>query len=176
MDSDALFHRHGISLKNVHDTSCFHHVISGQQDKGLNDVLVYNSIASNIQRDKSIYGRNPNFWADRPLNQTMIDWATSDVDKLFVVAKKQLENCNERMKVDAANKSEEFASSARSMKIATNLRVNSAGPFIGRGGSNLHSLQRRTGTIMYQERPKPTWFVYYSNDSALAAVKRAMDN
>ena len=23
MDSDALFHRHGISLKNVHDTSCF---------------------------------------------------------------------------------------------------------------------------------------------------------
>ena len=176
MDSDALFHRHGISLQNVHDTSCYHHAITGQEDKSLNDVLVYNGIATNEHRDKSVYQRNPNFWADRPLSPIMIDWATSDVDKLFTLALNQLKNMNDRAKIDAEHRSNEFVQSARSMKIATNLRVNKPGLFIGPRGSNIHSLQRRTKTIMYQERPKPTWFVYYNDDAALSAVRRAMNN
>lgn len=148
MDSDALFHRHGITLTNVHDTSCFHHVISRQEDKSLNDVLEYNRIATNEHRDKSIYKTNPNFWAVRPLTPTMIDWATSDVDKLFRLAMNQLHSVSERAKEDALQKSEEFAASARSMNIATNLRVRNIGMFVGRGGSNIHSLQRRTKTII----------------------------
>jgi exonuclease 3'-5' domain-containing protein 1 len=175
MDSDVLFHRHDITLQHVHDTSVYHYVITGQQDKGLNDVLVYNQIEANEHRDKSVYQRNPNFWADRPLSATLIDWATSDVDKLFELAQKQLNNLNDRTKLDADNKSNEFASSARSMQVVTNLRVNKPGLFIGPRGSNIQSLQRRTRTIMYQERPKPTWFVYYPDDAALAAVRRAMN-
>jgi ribonuclease D len=176
MDSDALFHRHHISLTKIHDTSCFHHVISGQQHKSLNDVLAYNGIATNAHRDKNVYATNPNFWAVRPLTPTMINWATSDVDKLFGLANIQRRKTSENQKVDASKRSNEFASSARSMKVAQNLRVKNPGPFIGRGGANIQSLQRRTGTIMYQKGPRPTWFVYYPNESALAAVKRAMDN
>jgi exonuclease 3'-5' domain-containing protein 1 len=176
MDSDALFHRHGITLQHVHDTSVYHYVITGQQDKSLNDVLVYNRIEANEHRDKSVYQRNHKFWAHRPLSSTMIDWATSDVDKLIDLAQNQLNNLNDCTRLIAENKSNDYASSARSMHVATNLRVNKPGLFIGLRGSNIHSLQRRTRTIMYQERPKPTWFVYYPDDAALAAVRRAMNN
>jgi ribonuclease D len=131
MDSDALFHLHGITLQNVHDTSSYHYVITGQEDKSLNDVLGYNRIETNEHRDKSVYQRNPNFWADRPLSNTMIDWATADVDKLFRLALIQRSKVNDRTKIDAENKSNEFVASARSMKIATNLRINQPGLFIG---------------------------------------------
>jgi hypothetical protein len=60
------------------------------------------------------------------------------------------------------------------MNIETNLRVNNIGHFIGPRGSNLRDLQRRTGTVNYQERPKDTWFVYYPNSNALDTVKRSM--
>lgn len=176
MDSDALYHLHGISLQNVHDTSCYHYVITSQEDKNLNDVLSYNGITTNEHRDNSVYQRNPNFWAVRPLNATMIEWATSDVDKLFELVRKQLNNMSERSKTEAVTKAHEFVSSARSMKIATNLRVNNPGLFIGPRGSNIRSLQHRTKAKMYQERPKPTWLVFYPDDAALNAVKRAMDN
>jgi exonuclease 3'-5' domain-containing protein 1 len=86
MDSDALYHLHHITLVNVHDTSCFHAAITSQEDKNLNDVLVYNHLSSNVHRDKSIYKTNPRFWATRPITTTMIEWATSDVDKLFQLA------------------------------------------------------------------------------------------
>jgi DNA polymerase I-like protein with 3'-5' exonuclease and polymerase domains len=42
MDCDALFHCCGIRVHNVHDTSCFHAVNTGQENKNLNDVLAYN--------------------------------------------------------------------------------------------------------------------------------------
>ena len=157
MDSDALFHKHEIKLTNVHDTSCFHQKIAGQQDnKSLNDVLLYNRIATNEHRDTNIYKTNPNFWASRPLTPTMIDWATSDVDKLSILANKQLHSASDRIKEDAMKQSEEYAASARSMMIKTGLRVRNPGYFIGPRGANIQSLQRRTNTIMYQERPKPT--------------------
>ena len=53
-DSDALFHRHGITLRNVHDTSCYHHVITGQEHQSLNDVLLFNGIEANEHRDTSV--------------------------------------------------------------------------------------------------------------------------
>jgi hypothetical protein len=55
MDCDALYHLHGgITLENVHDTSCFHAVITGQEDKNLNDVLTYNGVDENVIRDKDV--------------------------------------------------------------------------------------------------------------------------
>ena len=174
MDSDALYHLHGIKLTNVHDTSCFHHVITRHEDKSLNDVLQWNSLGQNVVRDKSIYKTNPNFWATRPLTERMIEWATSDVDKLFVLAAKQLAQLSVSSTEKARQNSETYAATARDMKIATGLRVNNVGHFIGSGGVNLRGLQHRTGTIIYQERPKNTWFVFYPNESALTQVKSRM--
>jgi len=177
MDCDALFHLHGISLKNVHDTSAYHAEIARQEDKNLNDVLTYYDLAQNAARDKNVYKINPAFWETRPLTKTMIDWASSDVDKLFVLATKQLERITESGKARATTKSEQYARSARDMEVVTGLRVNQPGLFIGRGGTNLRGLQKRTGTLIYQQRPGNTWFVYHDpTTNSLAVVKSAMRN
>jgi ribosomal protein S3 len=60
------------------------------------------------------------------------------------------------------------------MKVEKGLHVNRIGIFIGRGGQNIRRLEKRTGTLMYQNEGK--WFVYYPDTIALAAVKRAMNN
>jgi hypothetical protein len=176
MDCDALFHLHDIEVKNVHDTSCFHAVITGNQDKNLNDVLIYNGITPNAARDKSVYKRNPAFWATRPLTKHMTEWASSDVDKLFDLEVKQLERLEERQsQISVARaKSESNTTFARNMRVKTGLTVNSPGIFIGRHGSNLRRLQERTGTLVYQQGGRGIWFVYYSADKDLAEVKRAM--
>ena len=152
MDCDALFHLHDIEMKNVHDTSCFHAVITGNQDKSLNDVLMHNGITINTVRDKSVYKRNPAFWATRPLTKHMIEWASSDVEKLFDIEVNQLERLEEHQSQIgvALAKSESNSTFARDMRVKTGLTVNRPGLFIGRGGSNLRSLQERTGTLVYQ--------------------------
>lgn len=176
MDCDALFHLHGIKVNNIHDTSCFHYVITSMEDKNLNDVLRFNGISTNAARDNSVYRVNPAFWATRPLTPQMVDWASADVDKLFDLASKQLDRISGTSKPRAIAKSAEFACAARDMKIRTGLSVNSPGLFIGRGGANLRSLQKRTGTIIYQERPKNSWFVFYSSEASLASGMRKMAN
>ena len=175
MDADALFHILGIKLQNIHDTSCFHHAIAGEQEKNLNHVLSYNGIRINAARDKSIYKTNPAFWAARPITKKMVDWATSDVDKLFDLASKQLESIGSTAAKAAAKEQSNRWASVREMKIATNLRVNRPGPFIGRGGINLHRLSKQTDTFTYQDH-HGTWFVLYWNSASLNSVKRAMDN
>lgn len=176
MDCDALYHLHGIALANVHDTSCFHHVITGAQDKNLNDVLSYNGIALNGARDKSVYQNNPNFWSSRPLTQRMIDWASSDVNKLFTLADAQLARITGSSRAVAISKSSNYASSVRSMQIRTGLKVRRPGPFIGHRGQNIRSLQDRTGTVIYQDRERGTWFVYYANETSLNAVMQKMSS
>ena len=69
MDCDALFHLHGISVVNVHDTSCSHFTETGRENVNLNDVLSYHGIAPNGSRDKTVYKNNPAFWATRPLTK-----------------------------------------------------------------------------------------------------------
>jgi len=89
MDCDALYHLHGISVVNVHDTSCSHWTATGREDVNLNDVLYHHGVEENGERDKSVYKSNPAFWATRPLTNQMINWSSSDVDKLLVVATMQ---------------------------------------------------------------------------------------
>jgi len=173
MDSDALFHSHGIKLANVHDTSCFHAKITGRHDSNLNNVLAFNGITENTSRDGSVYKRNPAFWATRPLTQQMIDWASSDVDRLLDVATKQLACISEDKKESAEVQSKEFIAKARDMKVKTGLSVNNVGRFIGKRGANLRSLQNRTGTLVYGSGDDG-WFVYYPNDSALRTVECSM--
>jgi Ribonuclease D len=173
LDSDALFHHYGIHLNNVYDTACFHAELVGD-GASLNEVLMYNGFPINRSRDKSIYKRDPNFWANRPLTQMMIDWASSDVDRLVDIVQKQLEKMDESKKNRAIEKSSEYADLARNMKVVTGLSVNNMGLFIGRGGRNIRRLEKRTGTLMYQDHGK--WFVYYPDTFALTTVKYAMNN
>ncbi|KAL7530676.1 hypothetical protein ACHAXR_003622 [Thalassiosira sp. AJA248-18] len=177
MDCDALYHLHGIKVVNVHDTSCFHDVITGTEHKNLNDVLGYNGISLNSERDKSVYRTNPRFWSERPLTTKMIDWASSDVDKLFTLADKQLDRLPDASKPKALAKSTKYTCTARNMKVCTGLKVKSPGLFIGRGGQNIKSLSNRTGTHIYSDRGSKTgdsWFVFYESDASLDIVKRKM--
>jgi DNA polymerase I-like protein with 3'-5' exonuclease and polymerase domains len=179
MDCDALFHLHGIALKNVHDTSCFHHVITGTEDANLNEVLSSNGIGENDARDKSIYKRNPEFWAGRPLTKTMIDWASSDVDKLIVLASRQKNETSSTRLAKAQSLSRQNVSTVTDMKIERGLTLRGGvhpGRFIGPRGSNIRGLQRRTGTMIYSDYGKGnnTWMVFYPNSSSLDSVKRSM--
>ncbi len=175
MDCDALYHNHGIKLVNVHDTSAFHDFIGYEKGKNLNDTLSYYGIRVNTERDKSVYKSNPNFWAARPLTKKMIDWASSDVDKLFQLAEKQLGRISAAQKSSAVEKSASYAELAREMSVESGLRVRgSIGLFIGRGGANLRSLERQTGCLVYSNRETDTWFVFYPNDASLNTVKRRM--
>jgi hypothetical protein len=176
MDCDALYHHHGIEVINVHDTSVFHDFIGYGKMKNLNDTLSFYGITQNDERDKSVYRSNPNFWATRPLTEKMILWASSDVDKLFQLAEKQLNRISDTSKSKAIEKSTDYARFTRSMKVETGLRVRgNIGRFVGRGGENIRSLERSTGCLMYQDRAKSTWFVYYSSVESLDKVKQRMN-
>lgn len=174
-DCDALYHHHGIKVRNVHDTSCFHDVITYSDSKNLNDVLSYNSISVNSVRDNSIYNYNPRFWATRPLTNKMIDWASSDVDKLFALADKQLRRTPNASKSKAVAKSAKYTHAIRNMKVCTGLRVSNPGHFIGSGGQNIKSLCKRTGTFIYQDSSNSgSWYVFYNEEASLNTVKRSM--
>jgi hypothetical protein len=146
----------------------------------LNETLTYYGFEKNETRDKSIYRVDPNFWAKRPLTPKMIEWASSDVDKLIHLAKHQKEMIARSMIEKAREKSKENAESVSSMKLEHGLVLRcgkSPGSFIGARGSNVRSLQRRTGTMIYKDfglAQDNVWMVFYPSPSALAPVKRAM--
>lgn len=175
MDSDALFHNHEIHLKNVHDTSAFHAVITQRENCSLNDVLTDNGLGVNGSRDTSVYKRNPRFWATRPMTQEMIDWASSDIDKLFGIAKHQLQVMSEKERLEAEAKSSSNIDVANDMDVQIGLSVRNPGRFIGKRGCRIRSLARRTRTLIYKHDTLDCgWIVYYSNQNDLEEVKRAM--
>ena len=104
----------------------------------------------------------------------MIEWATSDVDRLFDVAAKQLDSISDMKKTRAIDKSNKNTSFAHDMDVEQGLTVKNIGWFIGKRGANLRSLQRSTGTLIYQERPKNTWVIFYSTRDGLNSVKSSM--
>ncbi|KAL7523973.1 hypothetical protein ACHAXR_000385, partial [Thalassiosira sp. AJA248-18] len=174
-DCDALYHHHDIKLKNVHDTSCFHDLIAHTEYKSLNDVLLFNDISLNSVRDNSVYKYDPSFWSKRPLTKNMIDWASSDVDKLFILADAQLKRISSSRKCTALAQSTKYTHIIRDMKVCTGLSVNNPGLFIGRGGQNINSLRKQTGTSIYQDSSQMgSWYVFYDNDASLNIVKRRM--
>jgi len=171
-DGDALFHILGIKLNNVHDTSCFHHAINHEKERGLNDVLIFNGMHKNTVRDNSVYKTNPAFWATRPLTEMMIDWASSDVDKLFDLASKQLEGINHVTTATAIDQSNRWASLYCDMEVATDLRPNRRRLFVGwYGAEQRRKLEKRTGTKIYNNNDG-TWYVYFHTRESLDSVKR----
>jgi len=105
----------------------------------------------------------------------MIEWASSDVDKLFALADAQLKSISSTTKPKALAKSTKYTHVVRDMKVHTGLRVSNPGLFIGRGGQNIKSLCKRTGTFIYQDSSKRgSWYVFYDNDASLNTVRRSM--
>jgi hypothetical protein len=182
MDSDALFHLENIKLTNVHDTSCFHATNSAYSvNCSLNQMLSFYGLDENMARDKSVYQRNPNFWADRPLTSTMIEWASSDVDELLVVATKQVADLDERgcgnLLQEAQETSKRYAEMVRGMKLERNIECHiPIGLFIGRRGANIRSVEERTNTQIYQDREagQDKFLIFYPNLSALERAKSCM--
>jgi hypothetical protein len=176
-DSDALFHLEGIKLANVHDTSCFHAALTGHKDLNLNAMLGFYGVAKNAARDNSVYKINPRFWASRPLTFTMIEWASSDVDKLIVVATMQvakLEKSGGTKLQEATRNSNHYNEIIRDMKLERVSCLIPIGRFIGKGGANIRFVQEITGAKIYDDLEYNKWIVYYPTPFVLEQVKRHM--
>lgn len=106
----------------------------------------------------------------------MIEWASSDVDKLFQLAEKQLERISGTSKSSAVEKSADYARTTREMKVCNGLVVRgNIGHFIGRAGANIRCLERESGCLIYSYRENNTWFVFYPDETSLNVVKRRMN-
>jgi hypothetical protein len=107
----------------------------------------------------------------------MIDWASSDVDKLFDLAEKQIGDLTDDPSTidEAYDKSTRKAEDILSMNQEKGLQCKvPVGRFIGKGGSNIRSLQNRTGTLIYQDQRNKTWLVYSNSSHALNQVKEEL--
>jgi hypothetical protein len=115
----------------------------------------------------------------------MIEWASSDVDKLLVVAKNQVEQVERRgghlLTATAVDLSAKHAASVRDMHMARDLKCSiPIGHFIGHRGSHVRLLQKETNTMIYRDFGSMTgyrgtkWLVFYSDENDLKSVKREM--
>ena len=172
MDSDALFHLLGIRLAGVYDTTCWNTAITDNENQNLNTVLANNGIKPNVLRDGNVYATNPAFWATRPLTPKMIEWAAGDVTSLFEVREKQIARATAEQAEKATAAGEFYLTVARDAMVA-NVKVKYPGLFIGTGGANLRSLQRRTSTLIYTKgsRADRIFMVFYKKPEDFATVK-----
>ena len=175
MDSDALEHICKIKLVNIHDTSCFHTVLTGRNEISLNNLLAHHKIEVNAVRNGDVYKENHAFWAERPLTDRMIEWASNDVLKLFEVydLQKQLAVDTGKMPacLEMCEKYRTFDLNCRVKEI----KVNNVKRFIGKQGSKINALRTRTNTGIYPRgvRNENKYVVYYTDDKSLKQVESA---
>lgn len=174
MDSDALWHHLNIRLANVHDTSCWHHVITGRPDMNLNDTLNQMGLQPNATRDKGVYDRNHAFWATRPMTPQMIEWASGDLESLFALQEQQLTRASDQDAHKANQNSKRNLDMAREAKVDTFRITSNVGRFIGSRGSSIRSLQSDTNTLIYGKgkRGDNFFMVYYYDESSRQSVLR----
>jgi exonuclease 3'-5' domain-containing protein 1 len=178
MDSDAMQHLLNIKLVNVHDTSCWHTAVSGQEDKNLNDALEYYGLRPNVFRDGSVYKTNPAFWATRPLTPQMVEWASGDVQCMFQLYQHQLKAATTLVADRARQSSLDFLEAASSADVGFVVAKN-PGRFIGKRGANIRQLQRSSSTVIYnapstmQGYRRNMFMVFYRSEDALQSVERA---
>jgi ribonuclease D len=172
MDSDALRHKLAIDLAHCHDTTCWNFKLRGEENANLNNVLLANGIRQNIKRDSSVYASNHAFWATRPLTTQMIEWAAGDICSMFELYAKQIAVLRNPSEAEALT--EAYLNEARSAMVDT-VFVRNVGPFIGHGGANIRSLQKRTNTLIYPRgnRSSKAFLVYYNSESDRMAVERS---
>jgi hypothetical protein len=177
MAGDVLYHRYGIRLVNVHDTSCCHHVETNMYEAQQNAILRHNGLEENPHRGKTFYKENPNIWSVRPWSPDMLEWGASGLAKLLTLADRQTATLRARNQYEyAVHQSTEFAMSLADMELQHGIKaLIPALQLIGVGGSNIRRLRHETGTSVYQTNDSPrTWMVYYKTQDALDAVLREM--
>jgi hypothetical protein len=178
LPSDALYHNHNIQLTNVHDTTRFYMVCTGKTVNA--EELTFKTLLGNCHlaqepfpRDRNVITKNSNFWATRPVNRTMMEWAFSRVYPLLFVALQQRSRLTIGELNKAKKKSEAFCYKLRSMKLATGFRpAMPTGQFAGRKRKTLKHLHFKTTTYLYEV--DDFWNVYYDDVESLNQVKRAM--
>jgi ribonuclease D len=157
MDSDALYHCLGISISNVHDTQAWDMVINGREEN-LNRTLIRNNCTPNAERDSNVYCINYRFWAQRPLTELMIDWASGDVGCLFELYDAQIRHVRDSDHCGSVEARCEILSnerlSLRDKILQTfQIREDKVGLFIGTGGKNIKRLMSHIpGTFYHIER------------------------
>lgn len=177
MPCDALWHVYGFKMANIHDTSCFHHLETGEVEAPLNTILRHNGLELNPNRGNRFYRENPTLWQTRPLTDDLMQWGAMGVAKMLALADRQAATMQAKgMYQDALVKSAEFASSLAEMELQYGIRCRlDPKEFIGVGGVNIRKLRDETGTSVYQGNDTPrTWSVYYRTKDNLNAVLRAM--
>lgn len=146
MDADALFHHLGITLKNVHDAQVYDMTNSCTTIRpNLKQCLLRYGI-SITTRDSNVYASNFRYWATRPLTQEMKTRAVGDVNQLFALREQQLESMSNDEQFVGKAKSDNAAAGTKDALVATvMIRKSKIGLFIGKGGSNLRSLEALLG-------------------------------
>jgi hypothetical protein len=177
MPCDALWHVYGFGMANIHDTSCFHQVETGEIEAPLNTILRHNNLQENPNRGNRFYRENPTLWQTRPLTDDLMQWGAMGVAKMLALADRQAATMQANgLYQHALVKSAEFASSLAEMELQYGIRCRlDPKDFIGVGGVNIRKLRDETGTSVYQGNDTPrTWSVYYRTKDNLNAVLRAM--
>jgi hypothetical protein len=124
-------------------------------------------------RDNEVLKMNPQFWATRPIDRTMMEWAYSRVYPLLLVAIQQRSRLTIGDLARAKQKSESFCHKLRSMKLATGIRpAKPSGKFAGRKRKTIKHMHFKTTTYLYEV--EDFWNVYYDDVDSLNQVKRAM--
>lgn len=153
-DSDVLLRQFGISFRCVFDTSIYILEIERSDRRtNLNMALRKYSCPLNANRDaiSDLYKKDHAVWRNRPLSPFMLDYASKDVASLFLLRSKLLSVVADTLTLERQEairaKSEATLDEFRGMLFHEFVVVpsNKHGCVIGRGGSGIAAIERRTG-------------------------------
>ena len=174
IDSDALYHHLGVTLDNVHDAQVYDMINSNNTNRpNLKKCMLSYGIEITT-RDSNVYATNFRYWATRPLTMEMKERATGDVNQLFELRERQLELMSESKQNIASTESQVSVSCMKDGLVASfNIKKSKIGLFIGRGGSNLRSLECRFNCQFQTQKtdsPSLPTIVYAPNQQVLDRV------
>jgi hypothetical protein len=150
-DSDALHHILGIDLNGVHDTQAWQMTLLPAKGRlNLNDTLTTFGCPINPARHSTVYKTNPSFWATRPLTKDMIEWASEDVNTLFLLCERQAARADAEAAARCAAASRQHLDEFRACLVqVARVHPTQIGRFIGKGGANIRDLERATGATFH---------------------------
>lgn len=175
-DSDALNTFYGIKLASVFDTSLYNVRVSNLQFReNLNNTLERYNCTINPVRNKPTdhYVTHPTYWADRPLTEEQIEWASGDVASLFELRDK-LSLAVQADQSDIIKKaSEDSASEFRSLSCHEFVTIETSliGKVIGKKGVVLHNIEIQSGTSI---SGRPNGFLVLADTKAKISNAKAM--
>ena len=167
MDADILHHKHGINLENIHDTQVFHSVLYRTSNVNLNALLKIHGFHINENRTPEVYMKNPEFWLQRPLTQTMRNWAVGDVRYLIDVYYQQKDTAENRCQ-QLYCMSESKRRLLKCVNATTGyivVKPSKIKYFIGKYGHNIKQIIKLSGVYISGPIEKNV-FTYYVNSAS----------